>query len=191
MSFSPFRLRTTAKAINEEKMCFRMFIVIPFRPPPARAAVGEKKKNSGTYPLDSSHTQPRVPWKKPQTEYKTAEEYAPERGASLPTRRSVLKKLSRAFSVERRVCSYAKSVWPLNTCFRSRGTRAPTASTVIMSSLLRQDLLHGFVVPGLIHAFIITSARFRAVDALGLRCGLRATGAWRRGTRACRRCPSP
>jgi len=38
-----------------------------------------------------------VPWKKPKNEYKTAEEYAPEWGAFLPTRRSFFEKLSRAF----------------------------------------------------------------------------------------------
>jgi len=38
-----------------------------------------------------------VPWKKPKNEYKTAEEYAPEWGASLPTRRSVFEKTFQGF----------------------------------------------------------------------------------------------
>ena len=44
-------------------------------------------------------------------EYTTARKCAPERVASLPTRRSLIEKTLQGFSIERRVCSYAKSVF--------------------------------------------------------------------------------
>ena len=67
----------------------------PFLSVRRRARGGEK--DSGTHPLTRLILNRGCPGRNPKTEYKATEGSAPEWGASLPTRRSVFEKLSRAF----------------------------------------------------------------------------------------------